>query len=102
MCEPRQGWYLDEHKEDVDTEFIDKLMNMEKNSYMYEKEERDVDERSIEDLKDCFTETNKHGKLKKKASAETRVPYVFIDNDVFNYRLHMWNRGTVDEYCPTV
>ena len=82
MCEPKQGEYLDEHKEDVDTEFIDKLMNMENNSYMYEKEERDVDERSIEDLKDCFAETNQHGKLEKKASAETEVPYVFKASDM--------------------
>ena len=42
--------YLDEEKEDVDTEFVDKLMNKAKRSYQYEKENGDVDERSIEDL----------------------------------------------------
>ena len=29
MCEPGQGGNLDEKKEDVDTGFTDKLMNME-------------------------------------------------------------------------
>ena len=34
--------------------FTDKLMNMVKGSYKYEKEEKDTDERSIGGLKDCF------------------------------------------------
>ena len=33
MCELEQGGYLDGKREDVDTEFADKLMDMEKGSY---------------------------------------------------------------------
>ena len=57
ICEPEQGVYLEEKKEDVDTGFADKLMIKENSSYQYEKGEGDVDVRSFEDLKDCFAET---------------------------------------------
>ena len=57
-------------------------MNREKSSYQYEKEEGDVDERSIEDFKDCFVEIFQHEMLEAKASAETREPYVFNTNDM--------------------
>ena len=77
MCEPGQARYLDEEKEDVDTEFTDKLMDMEKSSYQYTEENEDVDVRSFEDLKDCFAKTNQYGMLEEKASVEAEVPYVF-------------------------
>ena len=58
MCEPEQGVYLEEEKEDVDTEFDVKLLDMERCSYRYEMGEEDVDMISFEDVKDCFVETN--------------------------------------------
>ena len=51
MCEPEQGVYLEEEKEDADTGFADKLMNKENSSYQYTKGNEDVDENSIEDFK---------------------------------------------------
>ena len=66
MCESEQGVYLKEEKEDADTGFADKLMNKENSSYPYEKEEGDADVRYLEDLKDCFAETNEYGMLEGK------------------------------------
>ena len=58
MCEPKQGVYLEEEKEDVDTDFVAKLLDMERCSYRYEMGEEDVDMISFEDVKDSFVETN--------------------------------------------
>ena len=81
-CEPKQGGYLDEEGEDVDTEFTDKLMDMEKSSYQYTEENEDVDEKSIEDFKGCLTETNQHGRMEEKASIEAEVPCIFQIDDM--------------------
>ena len=64
-------------QEDVDTEFTDKLMDMEKSSYHYTEENEDVDVRSFEELKEYFVETNQHGRMEEEASVEVEVPYVF-------------------------
>ena len=77
MCKPEKGEYLDEEGEDVDTEFTDKLMDLAKSSYQYTEENEDVDEKSIEDFKGCFAETNQHGRMEEEASVEAEVPYVF-------------------------
>ena len=102
MCEPKQGVYLEEEKEDADTGFADKLMKKENSSYQYTKENEDadtefddkllnkanssyqyteenedVDEKPIEDFKGCFEETNQHRRMEEKASAKAVVPYVF-------------------------
>jgi len=82
MCEPEQGVYLDGKGEDGDTEFTDKLMNRVRSSYPCNKEEGNVEERSTEDLKGCFAETEQHGRMEEKASVETEVPYVFKANDM--------------------
>ena len=80
MCEPEQDGYLDKEKEDADTEFADKLMNMAKNSYQCEMEEGNVEERSFEDLKDCFAETEQHGMLEEKVLVEVEEPFEFDAN----------------------
>ena len=67
MCEPEQGEYLDDEGEDVDTDFINKLMDLEKSSYQFTEENEDVDEKSIEDFKGCFVETNQHGRMEEEA-----------------------------------
>ena len=77
LCEPEKGEYLDEEGEDADTDFTDKIMDMEKSSYRYIEENKDVDEKSIEDFKGCFAETNQHGRMEEKASVGDEVPYVF-------------------------
>ena len=50
---------------------------MENSSYQYTEENEDVDVRTFEDLKVCFTETNQHRRMEEKASAKAVVPYVF-------------------------
>ena len=65
MCEPEQSVYLEEEKEDVDTEFAYKLVNKENSSYQYTKENEDVDVRSFEYLKDYFAKTNQHGRMEE-------------------------------------
>ena len=77
MCELEQGGYLDGKREDVDIDFADKLMDLEKSSYQYREENEDVNMRSFEGRKDCFAETNQHGRMEDKASVEAEVPYVF-------------------------
>ena len=62
MCEPEQGVFPEEEKEDANTEFDDKLMNRENSSYQCAEENEDVDEKSIEDFKCCFAEIDQHGK----------------------------------------
>ena len=62
MCEPEQGVYLEEEKEDADTEFSVKLLDMARCSYQYEIREEDVEVRSTEDLKDYFEEIVQLGK----------------------------------------
>ena len=57
-------------------------MNKENSSYQYEKEEGDVDVRSFEDLKDCFAETNRHGRMEEKALVEAEEPCEFDANDL--------------------
>ena len=52
-------------------------MNKENSSYQYTDENEDVDVRYFEDLKDCFAETNQHGRMEEKALVEAEVPYVF-------------------------
>ena len=76
MCEPEKGGYLDGKGEDVDIEFADKLMDIGRGSY-HDKEEGDADVRATEDLKDCFVETNQHGRMEEKELAETEVTYFF-------------------------
>ena len=80
MCEPEQGVFPEEEKEDANTEFDDKLMNRENSSYQCAEENEDVDENSIEDFKGFFTETNQHGRMEEKASVGAEVPYVFQTN----------------------
>ena len=53
MCELEQGVYLEEEKEDANTEFAIKLLDMARCSYQYDMGEEDVEVRSIKDLKDC-------------------------------------------------
>ena len=77
MCEPEQGVYLEEEKEDADIYFSVKLLDMEMCSYQYEMEEEDVEVRSTKDLKDYFEEIVQHKKMEEKASVEDEVPYVF-------------------------
>ena len=76
MCELEQGGYLDGKREDVDIEFADKLMDIASGSY-HDKEEGDAGVRATEDLKDCFVETNQHGRMEEKELAETEVTYFF-------------------------
>ena len=73
MCEPGQGGCLDKEKEDDDTEFAEKLMNMAKNSYQCEMEEGNVEERSFEDLKDYFVEIEQHGMFEEKVLVEAEL-----------------------------
>ena len=52
-------------------------MEKANSSHQYTEENEDVDEKTIEDFKVCFTETNQHGRMEEKASIEAEVPYVF-------------------------
>ena len=37
--------------------------------------------RYFEDIKDCFAETNQHGRMEEKASVEAKEPCEFNAND---------------------
>ena len=83
ICDYEQGVNLDEEGNDVDEEFTEEIMNYVESSYQYEKENGDVDVRSIEDLKDCFVETNQYGMLEVKELVETEEPYVLNTNYMY-------------------